>query len=230
MSRLGPFSENTIVVGDCIDVMAQMPDGCVDLVVTDPLFTLPVHTAASRKRIRNLGDFSASSCQMSLVCTELERICKSTGRLFIFTDATFYPVLFCATYERWQQQLLVWDKGRIGFGTDFRKQFELIFYLRGQEAPPLTRPNNKPDILECSPVPSGERLIEPQKPIDLIMDLLEGIPGDLIFDPFIGSGTTAVVADRLGRKFFGCDINPDYVAMALERLGRDRAGRQLVLL
>jgi len=53
---------------------------------------------------------------------------------------------------------------------------------------------------------------------------------DLIFDPFIGSGTTAVVADRLGRKFFGCDINPEYVEMALERLEKDREGRQLQLL
>jgi len=54
--------------------------------------------------------------------------------------------------------------------------------------------------------------------------------GDLVADFFMGSGTTAVVADRLGRKFFGCDINPDYVEMALQRLEKDRAGRQLVLL
>jgi len=53
--------------------------------------------------------------------------------------------------------------------------------------------------------------------------------GNMVFDPFIGSGTTAVVADRMGRKFFGCDINPDYVKMALERLEKDRAERQLCL-
>jgi len=40
MSRLGPFSENTIVVGDCLDIMAQMPDGCVDAIVTDPPYGL----------------------------------------------------------------------------------------------------------------------------------------------------------------------------------------------
>jgi len=42
--------------------------------------------------------------------------------------------------------------------------------------------------------------------------------GDVIFDPFIGSGTTAVVAKRLGRRFLGCDIKPEYVKMAEERL------------
>jgi len=43
-------------------------------------------------------------------------------------------------------------------------------------------------------------------------------PGDLVLDPFIGSGTTAVVAKKLGRSFLGCDINPEYVKMAIERI------------
>jgi len=43
-------------------------------------------------------------------------------------------------------------------------------------------------------------------------------PGDVVFDPFIGSGTTAMVAKRLGRRFLGCDIKPEYVKMAEDRL------------
>ena len=70
------------------------------------------------------------------------------------------------------------------------------------------------------------------KPIEYMLKLIERVtnPDDLIFDPFIGSGTTAVVADRLGRNFFGCDISEEYVKMALERLEKDRAARQLQLL
>ncbi|HEY4672992.1 MAG TPA: site-specific DNA-methyltransferase [Nitrososphaerales archaeon] len=44
--------------------------------------------------------------------------------------------------------------------------------------------------------------------------------GDVVLDPFIGSGTTAVVAKNFGRKFLGCDINPEYVSIAEERLKR----------
>jgi len=40
MSRLGPFSDNTIVVGDCLDIMAQMPDGTMDLIFADPPFNV----------------------------------------------------------------------------------------------------------------------------------------------------------------------------------------------
>jgi len=67
-------------------------------------------------------------------------------------------------------------------------------------------------------------------PESLPIKILETVDAQIIFDPFIGSGTTAVVADRLGRKFFGCDISEEYVEMALERLEKDRAGRQLALL
>ncbi len=46
-------------------------------------------------------------------------------------------------------------------------------------------------------------------------------PGDLVLDPFLGSGTTAVVAARLGRRFVGIELNGDYVAMAMARLAGD---------
>ena len=49
-------------------------------------------------------------------------------------------------------------------------------------------------------------------------------PGDIVFDPFIGSGTTAVAAKRLGRRFLGCDIKPEYVKIAEERLKNCTAG------
>lgn len=59
-----------------------------------------------------------------------------------------------------------------------------------------------------------------QKPERLMERILlaSSRPGDLVVDPFVGSGTTAVVAARLGRRFLGCDLNPDYVRLAMKRL------------
>ena len=48
--------------------------------------------------------------------------------------------------------------------------------------------------------------------------LLGSAEGDLVLDPFMGSGTTAVAAAALGRRFIGCELNPDYVQMAARRL------------
>ncbi len=59
-----------------------------------------------------------------------------------------------------------------------------------------------------------------QKPEALIERMVSAssTPGDLVVDPFVGSGTTARVAQVLGRRWFGVDVNPDYVAMAKARL------------
>ena len=67
---------------------------------------------------------------------------------------------------------------------------------------------------------SRELLNTIQKPEKLIERLVKASsnPGDLIFDPFTGSGTVPVVCKRLERKFIGCEMNPEYVAIAQARL------------
>lgn len=52
-------------------------------------------------------------------------------------------------------------------------------------------------------------------------------PGDLVLDPFMGAGTTAVVAERLGRRWVGCELNPDYADMAMARIHNTPAGLAL---
>lgn len=59
-----------------------------------------------------------------------------------------------------------------------------------------------------------------QKPEKLIAKLIlaSSLPGDLVFDPFLGSGTTAVVATKLGRPFCGIELNKEYCCWTLKRL------------
>ena len=68
-----------------------------------------------------------------------------------------------------------------------------------------------------------------QKPISLMLELVERYTreGDTIFDPFMGSGTTGVAAVQLGRNFIGCEINPDYFAIAERRIKQAQEARQL---
>jgi hypothetical protein len=63
------------------------------------------------------------------------------------------------------------------------------------------------------------------KPIALMMRLVDLFtnPGDLVLDPFMGSGTTGVAAFRLGRRFIGIERDPDYFALAVERLRAEAA-------
>jgi DNA modification methylase len=65
-----------------------------------------------------------------------------------------------------------------------------------------------------------ERLIEP-------CILASTRPGDLVLDPFLGAGTTAVVADRLGRRWTGCELNSEYAAIAEARIRAVQPGLPL---
>jgi site-specific DNA-methyltransferase (adenine-specific) len=79
------------------------------------------------------------------------------------------------------------------------------------------------DVIEIPTTCNGmhEKTSHPtQKPEELLRKLVlaSSNPGDLVIDPFLGSGTTAVVAEQLGRKWSGCDISPEYCQWAAERI------------
>jgi len=261
MSRLGPFSDNTIVVGDCLDIMAQMPDGTMDLIFADPPFNVGKNYGCAPD---NLANYSAW-CRAWI--DESYRLLRPTGVLIVMTIGRHLAHLFGALNNKgvfinqiiWKHQangvykrtfwplyqpLLMYGKT-----TDYK------FNRYAQRRLPTRRWGSMTtqaqgqmgdlwlDIpfvwaghiahKECIKEPGTHRKVHPtQMPEGLAKRCIMFFTdeGDLVADFFMGSGTTAVVADRLGRKFFGCDINPDYVEMALQRLEKDRAGRQLVLL
>jgi DNA modification methylase len=73
------------------------------------------------------------------------------------------------------------------------------------------------------PVVSGSKRIHPtQKPVELLSDLIKihSNKGDLVFDPFSGSGATAVACKSLERRFIGCEIDSNYYKASIERLNK----------
>ena len=76
-----------------------------------------------------------------------------------------------------------------------------------------------PDVIHLRK--TGNNLHPTEKPVDLIKTLIGSNIGDLILDPFLGSGTTAVAAKQLGRNFIGIEISEKYVKIAKERLRQE---------
>lgn len=76
-----------------------------------------------------------------------------------------------------------------------------------------------------------ERYHATQKPVRLMQLIIKDYTkeGDTIFDPFMGSGTTGVAAVNLGRNFIGCELNPEYFAIADRRIKQAQEARQLEL-
>ena len=214
---------NKIIQGDCLEVMKSLPDKCIDLVLTDPTYSTPTITSFGRKKVFNLGDLSIQEFYFRSIKDEFERILKPDGRVFIFCDDKYYPILFGVFYEWEHKNLVIWDKGRIGMGNPFRKQHELIFYLNREtyEYKKSAGITHYPTILKYKQ--DSDKVHGAQKPLQLVKDLITGFSEEeqVIFDPFLGSGTTAIAAKQLGRNYIGIEISEKYCKIAEDRLRQE---------
>jgi DNA modification methylase len=220
---LKPYYTNgqqTIYLGDCLDIMKGFPDKSFDLVLTDPPYSTPVITAFGRKKERNFGDLTIQKGFFTQARNEFKRLLKEQSGLFIFCDNKYYPILFEVFYEWQTQQLIIWDKGRIGFGSPFRRSYEMIYFLSPDCNIHTKNKKTYADILKYKPVHPTKKRHRAEKPLELVRELCEAFTneGDIILDPFMGSGTTLVAAKMLGRKAIGIDTSEKYCEIAKQRL------------
>jgi DNA modification methylase len=128
--------------------------------------------------------------------------------------------------------LCIWNKSNAGMGSLYRSKHELVFVYRVGSAPHFNavelgkHGRNRTNVWDYASVNSmaGSRredlaLHPTVKPVALVADAIQDVTrrGDLVFDLFSGSGTTLIAAERTGRRFRGCDIDPAYVDVAVER-------------
>jgi site-specific DNA-methyltransferase (adenine-specific) len=112
---------------------------------------------------------------------------------------------------------LIWNKELFGMGDlkgNYADTYEMIIFAGGNREF-VKRPGN---IITCRF--DEERLHNTQKPVDLLSELIENSTdaGDLIFDPFLGSGSTAVASKKLNRNYSGCELDEQNYKITLKRL------------
>jgi len=215
------IGDATLYLGDCLEILPTLPK--VDAVITDPPYALPTMISQGRDITRNAGDLSIVETAFRVHAHAWRSILKPVGRAFVFCDGTSYPSMFRACYAEFSLALLVWDKGQIGMGREFRKSHELILHAWLGETPIFADGVGRADVIKAPPVPSEIRTHPAEKPAALIAELLR-VCGAVTVDPFMGSGTTGVACANLGRKFIGIEIETRYFDIACERI--DNAYRQ----
>ena len=125
--------------------------------------------------------------------------------------------------------MVVWDKGPMGMGWHYRRSYETV--LVGEKKGAACRWFNASGRVEniIRPGAYGIRKIIPQdedhptpKPVELAAHFirLHSQPGHVVLDPFMGAGSTAEAAIKLGRKFVGVEIDPEHFEATIARLRR----------
>lgn len=231
-----PYYEHngiTIYHGDCREVLPSLPDQSVDLVITDPPFFMPaIHFQSRIRWQRTWGDTSILATFWSVILDATLPKMKSTGHCLTFCNGESYPVFYPEMYRRFTAlACLVWDKGHVGLGRVWRHQHELIIAGRWRESVFYDDGKLRSDVIRAKATPSANRGHPVEKPASLLEQLIVPITqeGDLVVDPFMGSGTTLEAARNLGRKAIGIEIEERYCEIAAKRLQQEVLLQEVVL-
>lgn len=199
----------TLHLGDCLEYMRTMPDGCIDAVITDPPYGIRYESGHD-------GDLPRS-----IVGDETTELRDAIIRQFSDKPMAVFATWRCVPPLQ-PRTCLVWHKNAGGMGDlslPWRPDFEVIWIYGYAWAG-----YRGPSVLKAETVPTwnsgpARRLHPHEKPVGLIRQLIAKLPpGVTVFDPFMGSGTTGVACVQTGRKFIGCEIDPGYFAIAEKRI------------
>lgn len=208
---------NKIVEGDCLELMRRMPDSCVDSVITDMPYG---EVNRESKGLRQL-DKGIADIQFHAV-SELAKQFASLANGSVYSFCGFNQIselrstmadLGCST------RLCVWEKLNPSPMNGEK------LWLSSIEACVFAKKSGGLFREFCSSavwraLSEREPMHPTQKPLVLLSRLIRAsvCDGGTVFDPFLGSGTTAVAAKKLGRNFIGCEISPEYCKIAEKRL------------
>ena len=211
---------NKIIQGDCLEVMKDIPDKSIDMILTDPPYFLPATHYQTRKVFsRNFSDLGILEHFIKDFFSEVKRVIKDDGVIYVFCDGQSYPLFYYHLYHFCKSvRPLIWDKKISINGYSWRHQHEIIIFAQMPKERPV--PTGDGDILRYSAVKIDERKHPAEKPIELLEQFIKksSKENDTILDPFAGSGTTGVACKMLGRNYILIEKEPEYVKICEDRI------------
>jgi len=204
---------DTIIQGDCLHVLPTLGAGSVNFILTDPPYLVGYESRDGRTVPNDDNDE-----WLVPVFAEMYRV---------LADGSF-----CVSFYGWSSAdrfLTAYRSagfrtaGHFVFPKRYTSRTRLVRYQHEcahllVKGSPWMRDDAIGDVIDWTY--SGNKLHPTQKPVSVLMQLIEAFsaPGDLVLDPFAGSGSTLVAAKMLGRSYLGVELDAEYHAIAARRL------------
>lgn len=215
-----------LILGDCLEKMAEIPNESVDMVSTDPPYTMTKRGKSCRPNWMkdNMGDnvFIGKVPDSLLWMKEVFRVLKDKTHFYTFcntNDLRKYLNDAAAVGFKFHNLIsVIKDTGMPN--RWYLKQTELLLFFRKGAAKPINDMTSRDNINVVMPKQSTGKLHITQKPLPLMEKLIRNSSdeGELILDPFSGSGTTCLAAKNLGRSFIGIEQEEKYYNIAHKRI------------
>lgn len=222
---------NKIYNVDSYKAIKEMPDKSVDLIVTDPPYDIR-HTEGGGMLIdkginQMFDDLVEDNLQVGIdesILEEMCRVCKKIN-IYIWCNKTMIPMLFdfFVNKKKCLFDIIVWQKVNSMplCGSKYLTDCEYCLYFR--ESRKLNTTYDTAKTVYQIPINIKDKnnyehpTIKPLEPIKNFI-INSSDEGDIVFDPFLGSGTTAVACKELNRKYIGFEISEKYCKIANDRL------------
>jgi len=234
MNKIGKFAANKIYEGNCLELLKEIPSNSTDLIVTDPPFAIEFKAKRANYN-RTAGNVIEGYTEIPQEkyfdfskdwISEAHRVLKDSGSMYLFSGWTNLKDILNAVDEAGFKTLnhLIW---KYQFGVFTKKKFvtshyHVLLLVKNLKKYQFTKMDHYPeDVLVVNrEYWKGEKKTPTKLPLELVKKLIQysSKEGDLVLDPFMGSGTTAVAAKKTKRNFLGFEIVPDYIKLANKRL------------
>lgn len=206
--------------GNCMEFLPRLGDGVARLVLTDPPYGIGLKSWSGERVINDDAPYI-------WWLREAWRVLAPRSALFCFcrwdVEDTFKMAIEAAGFTIRNQA--IWDKQTRGMG-DTRRTLApahevILFAAKGDFTWPAGRPST---MFRFGLPPPRTRTHPTEKPVGLLTAIIAATtrPGDLVVDPFAGSGSTGEAAVRMGRSFWGCELDPAHARRARARITRAR--------
>lgn len=225
------IGNGSLWLGDCLELMKQIPDGSIDMVVTDPAYQV---ISGGNKSIlsdrwngsilaRNDGKiFEHNSIKTNEYLPILYRIIRKGGHCYIMTNnLNLRDLLNQAESVGFNfHNLLRWDKNNKTANRWYMKDCEYTVFLYKKPAKSINNMSSSQGF-KCDNI--RDKNHPTQKPVELMEHYIKNSSneGDLILDPFSGSGTTAIACENTNRRWICIEKDPEYYLKSMFRI-RDK--------
>ena len=211
---------------DCLNIMKQIDNESIDLIVTDPPYLIKYKTNHRKNKCHDFCSEILNDDNEQLIIDyirECYRILKNNTAMYMFCNCDkvdfFKKELENAGFKI--KNMIIWVKNNWTAGdlkAQFGKQYEIIFLVnKGRK---YFNGKRITDVWMFDRISGKKQLHQNQKPVDLLKQciLKHSDENDIIFDGFMGSGSTGVACIETNRKFIGVELDKKYFEIAKERI------------
>ena len=227
------LEQNNIYQGDCLELMRHIPDKSVDLIVTDPPYRIITGGTPVDEHKRPRGVLEANKDLFSSIPSFKDwipmahRILKEGSHCYVFVNFLNLSDLLTESVKAGFRlhNLLVCEKNNCTPSQYYMKNCEYVLFMRKGRSEYINNIGASKTVHKfCNII--GKKQHPTEKPCDLIEFYIKNssVVGGFVFDPFMGSGTTAIAAINTGRNWLGIEKDEKYYQVALERIEKRLRG------